>query len=1208
MGIKKINLRILLILCFISSLAISQEKELWHGISRKIHYAPEGNSFVLKNGTRKFNRALYGTNSGSRVEAGDLPEFALYMPGMGGNFKLGITQESTSKWITEASKIESRYIDGTMQYIIEDAILDKGKLIVTIAALKKGEGFILKVLGKNVPKNTSLIWAFGGASGKKFSRDGDIGADPESVFYLQPDYCINNKFTLKKNAFLLDYGSENNKQKTGNDRNLSGVFPQSAIHLANANSQKTPNELFNSATNSLPVLTGKINTIPETELYWLIENEAEIKTKNQKDLASIFDETVTLTRELSNRIKITTPDPYINTLGSALGIAADAIWESPAYLHGSVAWRMFLNAWRGPYVADPLGWHDRAQSHFSSYGNSQVTSPETGPVVFDSIRNLARQKEEMGTSMFSSGYISRSPNKNTVAHHYDMNLVFIDQLLRHFKWTGDTQFMKEMWPVIERHLKWEKRNFDSNNDGLYDAYAAIWASDALQYSGGAVIHSSAYNYYANKTVADMAQKLNLDSNVYQNEAQKIFKATNDHLWIPEKGIFAEYKDALGNRLLHDSPGLWSIYHTIDSELSNPFESYQMLHYVDTKIPHIPIQADGLDKKDLYAISTTNWQPYDWSINNVALAEQLHTSLAFWQGGQSEKAFTMWESALIESMYLSPSPGGFEQLMIQDAIRGELYRDFADPIGMTARTLVEGLFGIQPNALDALLTIQPGVPAKWDGAAIEIPDISYSFKRENNTDSYSIIPHFTKKMGLKLVLNCPVATIKNVTLNGKTIPWKTSTENIGNPQLIIESAFQENYNIQITWGNTPLEQLKTAISYCKGDVFELKTFNATILEISDPQLALGQIEYKNNEVKATINGATDKTFFIKLKQGDLIWWAPINLAIQPKIEGKSIGLEQNLLTFNLKNNSTQLVEGHLSLNGFNKEIRIPKKDDTLVEIPKENLVTGTNIIELKTKEGAIFPISFTNWDIPSNQKQNLETVALTSFFNAKVTDVFNNKYLSPRPQSPTLQLPITGIGNWCYPNLDVKIDDTGLRQKAKNNNQITSPEGIPFATPSDPLQKNIAFTSMWDNFPVSISVPLNGKASHLYMMLAGTTNPMQSRFVNGEIIVNYTDGTSEILLLKNPENWWPIEQDYYVDGWAFTTDAPKPPRVYLKSGIISRTFDDFKSIKGYSNYAIDGGAATILDLTLDKNKTLKNLIIKTIANDVVIGLMSATLAR
>ena len=464
----------------------------------------------------------------------------------------------------------------------------------------------------------------------------------------------------------------------------------------------------------------------------------------------------------------------------------------------------------------------------------------SGPVTPDVSRNLAREKEEMGTALFTSGYISRRPDNNTIAHHYDMNLVFFDQMLRHFKWTGDTAFMKEMWPVIQRHLAWEKRNFDTNNDGLYDAYAAIWASDALQYSGGAVTHSSAYNFYANKEVAAVAKILNEDNTTFLKEAKTISNATNAQLWMPNKGIFAEYKDGLGNQLLHDSPGVWSIYHTIDSELSNPFQSYQMLNYVDTKIPHIPIVAEGLDKKDLYAISTTNWQPYDWSINNVALAEQLHTSLAFWQGGQSETAFKMWESALVDSMYLGASPGGFEQLSFYDAMRGELYRDFADPIGMTSRTLVEGLFGIQPNALEKTLTIQPGFPQKWDNAALEIPDVSFSFDRKNNTDSYQIKPNFSTKMDLKLVINIPYDNIKSVRINGEKTTWKTNSDAVGNPQLIIESPYKENYNIDIRWEGEKLEQPIVNKSYCIGESIYLETTKSKILEIYDPQMVLSEI--------------------------------------------------------------------------------------------------------------------------------------------------------------------------------------------------------------------------------------------------------------------------------------------------------------------------------------------------------------------------------
>jgi hypothetical protein len=120
--------------------------------------------------------------------------------------------------------------------------------------------------------------------------------------------------------------------------------------------------------------------------------------------------------------------------------------------------------------------------------------------------------------------------------------------------------------------------------------------------------------------------------------------------------------------------------------------------------------------------------------------------------------------------------------------------------------------------------------------------------------------------------------------------------------------------------------------------------------------------------------------------------------------------------------------------------------------------------------------------------------------------------------------------------------------------------------------------------------------------------MQSRFLNGVISVQYNDNTEEILELKNPETWWPIEQDYYADGFAFRTDSPRPIRIHLKTGLATRDFKDHTGIKGFSNFAIEGGAATILDLPLNRAKKLKSVKLKTIANDVVMGLMSVTLVR
>ena len=389
----------------------------------------------------------------------------------------------------------------------------------------------------------------------------------------------------------------------------------------------------------------------------------------------------------------------INAVGASLSTAADAVWDGQSFMHGAIAWRMPLHGWRGAYVADCLGWHDRAKTHFRGYFKAQYTEPESGPSVPDIKTHLARQKEEKGTALFTNGYISRRPGKLSEPHHYDMNLVFISQLLSHFRWTGDVDFLRECWPVLERHLAWEKRCFDGNNDGLYDAYASIWASDALQYSGGGVTHSSAYNYQANLMAAELALLIGKDPSPYLAEAEKIKNAVNKQLWMPEKGWFAEYKDLLGNQLVHPSAGVWTIYHAIDEGLADPFQAYQSTQYIDKHIPHIPVEAEGLESQKYYTLATTNWMPYTWSINNVALAEVLHTALAYWQSGRNQKAFELAKSSFMDYMFLGNSPGNFGQLSFYDAFRGELYRDFADPVAMAARTLVEGLFGILPDMIN-----------------------------------------------------------------------------------------------------------------------------------------------------------------------------------------------------------------------------------------------------------------------------------------------------------------------------------------------------------------------------------------------------------------------------------------------------------------------------------------------------------------------------
>ena len=361
----------------IASNVYGQEQKLWHDKERTVRYHPEGTDFVIENGNKRFNRALYGTNTAFRVEAGDLPEFAMYMPGMGGNIRFALMNEEKRKWLIEAEKIKAVYRAGSMIYEIEDGLLGTGKLFISVLALSSAEGMVVKIKPENISSDVQLVWLYGGASGKKFSRDGDIGADPESSFYLKAENCIDNRYQLLNGKFILTYGTgkvlteedryeiqtKPENQLAGeiaNAKTITGFYPASStLRLIDASRFE---QAFNPADTSKKdfCVSGKL-PLKNKEEYFLLYNSATLVSNNPEQE---FNNAEVARKKLADRIKIQTPDKYLNTLVGALSVAADAVWEDPTFMHGAVAWRMRLPGWRGAYLADPLGWHDRARTHF----------------------------------------------------------------------------------------------------------------------------------------------------------------------------------------------------------------------------------------------------------------------------------------------------------------------------------------------------------------------------------------------------------------------------------------------------------------------------------------------------------------------------------------------------------------------------------------------------------------------------------------------------------------------------------------------------------------------------------------------------------------------------------------------------------------------------------------------------------------------------
>ncbi len=667
----------------------------------------------------------------------------------------------------------------------------------------------------------------------------------------------------------------------------------------------------------------------EDECYVCCNGVVASKT-DARDASEHFEEMEAAMKELAGRIEFNTPDPYINTLGSALVVAADGDWDGQAWLPGCIHWRMPLAGWRAGYLGDVLGWPERAISHFDAYAKDQ-----------------------------------------------DNKASYIDELLWHFQYDADKSYMRRMWPVLKNYLDGEKHNSNP------------------------VTRSLAYNYRANLLAARIAKLIGEDGTSYQQEAEAILKAMNQRLWLNDKGHWAEYQDQTGLKRVHESAAVWSIYSPIDCGACTAEQAYRATKYIDKEIPHIPVTTS------LSTISTSNRLPYSWSINNVAAAEVMHTALAYFEAGRSEEGYQLMKANILDQMYYGQSPANFGQISKYDAAIGECYRDFGDCIGISARTLLQGLFGILPNALEGRCIIRPGFPEAWDSTSLRTPYIYYRYQRQGDEAVYEVTQHFAQ------------------------------------PQQIV---IRQN---------------------------------------------LGMGKYRD------VVGTSEQHQTIRVK-------VPVKY---PEVTFRN--------------------------NGFTEQRNIGTDEPTFAE---------------------------------KFHKQNIDYVLNDS--------VSNSTYLP-------------------------EVNDSVFRSMIVKDEFIAM--GVPFRTSA--IGRNIAFTSLYDNYPDSISIPLSGRYRQAWLLMAGTTNHMQSRIANGIVVAQYNDGTADTLQLVNPDNWCPVERDYYVDGKAFQVAEPRPYRVAFASGKASRKLSAPTNAEGGE---IKGGAATMLCMPLNRKKKLQLLTLRTLSNDVVIGLMAVTL--
>jgi hypothetical protein len=211
------------------------------------------------------------------------------------------------------------------------------------------------------------------------------------------------------------------------------------------------------------------------------------------------------------------------------------------------------------------------------------------------------------------------------------------------------------------------------------------------------------------------------------------------------------------------------------------------------------------------------------------------------------------------------------------------------------------------------------------------------------------------------------------------------------------------------------------------------------------------------------------------------------------------------------------------------------------------------------------------------------------FNGDVRTIHKQQYRSPRPDTASMRIGYDGWTAWTFTHWRIPVPDIQLDQVpalTDASGRIRTAANVPFLAPRPGT--NIAFTSRWDNWPRSVTVPIQAKADAIWLLVCGSTNPMQLRLANAVIRFHYADGGTETLDLVPPMNFWSlcafgrVDYDYSRDGFAL----PKEPPPQVQLGANCR--------------------AIVTGWRLRPDTTLRSVTLETLSQDVVIGLMGVSL--
>jgi glycogen debranching enzyme len=378
-------------------------------------------------------------------------------------------------------------------------------------------------------------------------------------------------------------------------------------------------------------------------------------------------------------------------------------------------------------------WLFGCDNSYATQGLVCIGNPELAESTLRLIKNVSERVNGNGRiihEMSSNGFVGNKGNTQETPH-------FAIAVWNVFQWTGDIDFLKEMYPYIKQGIKWLLTDMDSNHNMFPDGYGIM----EVRGLNAELIDVSVYTQQALEVASKMANILNepdIQSD-YSNKAELLKDKINKQFWDESEGSYCDFYGTR-DQAIHVVNGAIEQLNLTSTDSKNSQQTdekqkfYAQLLEKYSKLPadtskgwftnknwviSTPVEV-GIAPRDkairvLDKVQKEDCGPYGPYLS--AIEGKYMMTIATGVQAMAEATYGRTDESLryvdkIAETFGMALPGSISEMMPDYGCPAQGWTIYG-----LARPLVNHIFGIEPDAFNKTISVDPHLPTGWNNLSI-----------------------------------------------------------------------------------------------------------------------------------------------------------------------------------------------------------------------------------------------------------------------------------------------------------------------------------------------------------------------------------------------------------------------------------------------------------------------------------------------------------